>query len=252
VTIAPSIVALIPARAGSKRVPGKNVRRLGDHPALAYTIAAARGSGIFTDVIVSTDDERYADIAKHYGASVPFMRPAEFAGDGSPDIDWVEHSLATLKSHGRAYDCFSLLRPTSPFRLPTTIQRAWSEFRAEAGVDSLRAVERCRQHPGKMWIVDGARMTPLLPGGPADQPWHSSQTQTLPVVHVQNASLEIARARVVFDGRTIAGTVLMPFLTSGFEGFDVNTAEDWILAEHFLKTGDAVLPTVSQSPYPIA
>lgn len=245
-------VALIPARSGSKRVPGKNVRRLGGHPVLAYTIRAAIDSGIFADVIVSTDDEEYAAIARHYGASVPFMRPGEMAGDRSPDIDWVEHSLCRLRDAGRAYDCFSLLRPTSPFRHASTIARAWREFSAEPGVDSLRAVERCRQHPGKMWIVRGSRMTPLLPLGPVEQPWHSSQTQTLPEVFVQNASLEIAHTRVVFESRTIAGQTVMPFLTEGFEGFDVNTREDWMLAERFVETGEASLPAVGQQPYPAA
>lgn len=251
-TASPSIVALVPARAGSKRVPGKNVRRLGGHPVMAYTIAAALESGVFDDVIVSTDDEAYASIARHYGASVPFLRPAALAGDRSPDIEWVEHTLAQLQDAGRTFDCFSLLRPTSPFRQAVTIRRAWRAFTAEAGVDSLRAVERCRQHPGKMWIVDGARMTPLLRGGPVDQPWHSSQTQTLPEVYVQNASLEIAWTRVVFNGRTIAGQVLMPFLTQGVEGFDVNTPDDWLLAERYVERGDARLPTVPQVPYPIA
>ena len=249
---APSIVALIPARAGSKRVPGKNVRRLGAHPVMAYTVAAAIDSQVFDAVIVSTDDEEYASIARHYGATVPFMRPGAFAGDRSPDIEWVEYTLTQLKSQGRAYECFSLLRPTSPFRQAETIRRAWSAFVSEPGVDSLRAVERCRQHPGKMWIVDGPRMTPLLSGGPADQPWHSSQMQTLPAVYVQNASLEIAWTRVVFEGRTIAGNVLMPFLTEGYEGFDVNTPDDWLLAERYVERGDAQLPAVPQRPYPIA
>ena len=92
----PSVVALIPARSGSKRVPGKNIRRLGPHPAMAYTIAAAIESGIFADVIVSTDEEQYSAIARHYGASVPFLRPAEFAGDSSPDIEWIEFTLERL------------------------------------------------------------------------------------------------------------------------------------------------------------
>lgn len=245
----PPCVALIPARSGSKRVPDKNVRVLGGHPVIAYTVAAAIDSGVFADVVVSTDDERYADIARHYGATVPFLRPAEFAGDASPDIDWVEHLLSRLRDSGRAFESFSLLRPTSPFRRPDTIQRAWTAFAAETGVDSLRAVERCRQHPGKMWIVRGRRMMPLLPLGPAGQPWYSSQTNTLPEVHVQNASLEIAWSRVVFDGRTIAGDVVMPFLTEGFEGFDVNTREDWMLAERFVELGEARLPTVPQKPY---
>ena len=246
----PSIVALIPARAGSKRVPNKNIRPLAGHPLIAYTIAAALRSEIFSAVIVSTDSQLYADIAKYYGAEVPYLRPAELAGDLSPDIDWVEYTLSRLQENGREYDCFSILRPTSPFRLPETIQRAWRSFENEEGVDSLRAVEICREHPGKMWIVRGTRMTPLLPLGPPQQPWYSSQYQSLPEVYVQNASLEIAWSRVVFETRTIAGHVLMPFFTKDYEGFDLNNDYDWNIAEQLVRNGQACLPSIPQPPYP--
>jgi len=246
-----SIVALIPARAGSKRVPDKNIRPLAGHPVIAYTIAAALQSEIFSAVIVSTDSAHYAEIARHYGAEAPFLRPPEFAGDLSPDVEWVEYTLNRLRGEGRTYDCFSILRPTSPFRLPATIQRAWQEFAAEKGVDSLRAVEKCKQHPGKMWVVRGRRMLPLLPLSPPEQPWHSSQYQSLPEVYAQNASLEIAWCRVVLGGRTIAGTVLMPFFTEGYEGFDVNSAYDWDLAEKLVREGRVRLPFIPQSPYPL-
>lgn len=242
---APTIVALIPARSGSKRIPDKNIRPLAGHPLIAYSISAAAQSGIFAAVIVSTDSERYAEISRYYGAEIPFMRPAEFSGDSSPDIEWIEYTLKRLAGDGRRYDCFSILRPTSPFRLPETIRRAWNEFRAETGVDSLRAVEKCSQHPGKMWVIRGRRMLPLLPIGPADQPWHSSQYPSLPEVYVQNASLEIAWSRVVLEGRTIAGHVVMPFLTRDTEGFDVNLPYDWDLAEHMVRSGQAVLPSVT-------
>ncbi len=242
----PSIVALIPARSGSKRVPDKNIRPLAGHPVIAYSISAAIQSGIFAAVIVSTDSERYAAIARHYGAEVPFMRPADISGDHSPDIEWVDYTLRRLADAGRSYDCFSILRPTSPFRLPETIRRAWAKFRAETGVDSLRAVEKCSQHPGKMWVIRGRRMLPLLPFGPSDQPWHSSQYPSLPEIYVQNASLEIAWSHVVFEGRTIAGHVVMPFLTRNAEGFDVNISYDWDLAEHMIKTNPSCVPSLTQ------
>jgi N-acylneuraminate cytidylyltransferase len=224
----PTIVALIPARAGSKRVPDKNIRPLAGHPVMAYTIAAALDSGVFADVIVSTDSEHYVEIARHYGAEIPFLRPPELAGDVSPDIEWLEYTLKRLKEEGRNYDCFSILRPTSPFRLP----------------------EKCQQHPGKMWVIRGNRMMPLLPLSPPEQPWHSSQYQSLPEVFVQNASLEIAWVQVVFNGRTIAGNVVMPFLTKDFEGFDVNNPYDWALAEKLVANGEAQLPAVAENPYP--
>jgi N-acylneuraminate cytidylyltransferase len=182
---------------------------------------------------------------------VPFLRPPELAGDVSPDIEWLAYTLKKLAQDGRKYDCFSILRPTSPFRLPETIQRAWQAFLVEEGVDSLRAVEKCQQHPGKMWVVRGRRMMPLLPLSPPEQPWHSSQYQSLPEVFVQNASLEIAWTRVVLQARTIAGNVVMPFLTEGHEGFDVNNPYDWNLAEYLITKSEAQLPVINKTPYPM-
>lgn len=254
----PTAVALIPARSGSKRVSGKNIRPLAGHPVLAYTIAAARSSGVFTDVVLSTDSADYATIGRHYGAEVPCLRPPELAGDTSPDIDWVDHMLRHLAQVGRNYDAFSILRPTSPFRLPATIRRAWDQFCASPDADSLRAVEPCKQHPGKMWILRGARMEPLLTpefrrerfgSDEANPPWHSRQYQALPPVYVQNASLEIAWTRVALEGRSIAGDRVIPFLTTGHEGFDVNHPFDWDYAEAMVKNKDAVLPVVDSAPW---
>ncbi len=100
-----------------------------------------------------------------------------------------------------------------------------------------------------MWVVRGKRMMPLLPLGPAEQPWHSSQYPSLPEVYVQNASLEIAWSRVVLEDRTIAGNVIVPFFTTDSEGFDVNSEYDWQLAEHMVKKGEAMLPPVGQPAY---
>jgi CMP-N-acetylneuraminic acid synthetase len=259
----PPAVAFIPARSGSKRVPGKNVKMFGGHPLMAYAIQSAIDSGVFDSIIVSTDSEELAAIARHYGAEVPFLRPAAFAGDTSPDIEWLEHALTELRSRGREWTAFALLRPTSPFRTGQTIVRAWARFVAQEGVDSLRAVEKCAQHPGKMWVVRGDRMLPLLPFavpgtdraaglaavGAPDQPWHSTPYQALPLVYVQNASLEIAWTRVVFERRTIAGDVIVPFLTEGNEGFDINDTYDWIVAERLLADGAATLPRVTAAPW---
>jgi CMP-N-acetylneuraminic acid synthetase len=259
--MSPSAVALIPARLGSKRVPGKNIRALAGHPMLAYTIAPAVESGVFSSVMVSTDSEEIAAIARHYGAEVPFLRPAAFAGDTSPDIEWLEHHLTELRAAGRGWDAFSLLRPTSPFRSADMIRRAFARFASQSGADSLRAVEKCTQHPGKMWVIRGDRMFPLMPlelaapkphGGEGGQPWHSTPYQALPLVYVQNASLEIAWTRVVFERRTIAGDTIVPFVTEGHEGFDINDPYDWMVAERLIADGAAALPQVPQSPFQLA
>jgi N-acylneuraminate cytidylyltransferase len=242
----PLTVALIPARAGSKRLAGKNVRPLAGHPLVAYTIAAARDSGIFTAVVVSTDAPAIAEIARHYGADVPFLRPRELAGDLSPDIEWVRHALDQLHREGPAFQCFSILRPTSPFRSAATIRRAWDRFGARPEIDSLRAVELCRQHPGKMWRVEGDRLVPLLESGPVKPPWHSMAYQALPPVFVQNASLEIAWTRVPLEEGTIAGTRILPFFTEGYEGVDLNDERDWHYAEQLVAAGTASLPRIRQ------
>jgi CMP-N,N'-diacetyllegionaminic acid synthase len=236
-------LALIPARAGSKRVPNKNIRVLGAHPLIAYTIGSALRSNLFKRVIVSTDSAEIAAIAGHYGAEVPFLRPAEYAEDNSPDIEWVRHLLKAILPESPTKH-FSILRPTSPFRQPETIQRACQQFEEAANeIDSLRAVELCTQHPAKMWRIEGGLLHPVLANPDTKgTPWHSTPYQALPKIYVQNASLEIAHCTVPIESGTIAGKVILPFITTGYEGFDINLPEDWIVAEHLIQTGAAILP----------
>lgn len=241
-------VALIPARGGSLRVPGKNLLLLGGHPLLAYAIAGARESGLFDAVVVSTDDEETAGVAARYGAEVPGLRPAALAGATSPDIEWVLHVRDTLAAQGRRYDAFAILRPTSPFRTGATIRRAWDRLAAFGEeADSVRAVERCVQHPGKMWSLrsDGM-LEPLLAQPTGETPLHSRQYQALPEVYVQNSSLEVAHARVL-DGPlpTISGHRVGAFLTEGLEGFSIDYPADVERAEHAVASGEAVLPSLA-------
>jgi N-acylneuraminate cytidylyltransferase len=216
---------------------------------LAYTVRAAIDSGVFDAVICATDSEPYAAVARHYGAEVPFLRSPDISGDRSPDIDWVTWILRRLQEQGRSYPVFSILRPTSPFRLPETIRRAWQAFRRDASADSLRAVEKCKQHPGKMWVIRGGRMLPVLPFTNGSTPWHSSQYAALPEIYAQDASLEIAWSRVPLETGSIAGEAIVPFVSNALEGFDVNHPEDWILAEYYLQQGEATLPAITQAPY---
>jgi CMP-N,N'-diacetyllegionaminic acid synthase len=244
----PSAVALVPARAGSQRVPGKNVHPLRGHPLVAYTLAAARESGLFDAAVVSTDSEEIAAVARHYGGEVPSLRPTAFATATSADIEWICHVLDELEASGRSFELFSILRPTSPFRTAATIRRAWDRLLSVPDADSVRAVELCRQHPGKMWVLDGELMRPLLPQ-PEGVPYHSSQYQSLPQVYVQNSSLEIAWTRVATEGGSIAGERVVPFLTEGAEGFSVDYPGDIELAERMVEREEAMLPAVSEAPF---
>jgi N-acylneuraminate cytidylyltransferase len=116
-------------------------------------------------------------------------------------------------------------------------------------VDSLRAIEKCAQHPGKMWVVRGDRMVPVMPFESNGTPWHSTPYQALPPVYVQNASLEIAWTRVVSEQRSLAGTVLVPFITEGYEGFDINDPTDWMVAERLIADGAVALPPIARPPF---
>jgi CMP-N,N'-diacetyllegionaminic acid synthase len=237
----PSAVALVPARAGSQRVPGKNILLLGGHPLIAYTLAAAYGSGVFDAVLVSTDSEEIAAVARRYGAEVSGLRPAEIATTTSPDIDWVQHAM-----QGRTEDIFAILRPTSPFRSAATIRRAHHELLVlDDSADSIRAVELVRQHPGKMWIVSEGLMRPLLDQPNEAPPLHSRQYQALPSVYVQNSSLELAWSRVLRgEPPTISGERVAPFFTEGAEGFSIDYPDDVVLAERMVERGEALLPRI--------
>lgn len=230
------MIALIPARAGSRRVPGKNTRLLAGHPLVAYSIAIARQVPEVTRVIVSSEDEKTGTIAEDYGAEWDRRDPKHAAHD-SPDIDWIRPIVA--ENPTREY---CLLRPTSPFRDVETIRQAYLKFRT-SGADSLRTVEPCSQHPGKMWhLLSAQRMVPLMPhwGG-----W-SRPTQTLPAVYVQNASLEIFTRECILALGSLSGFTICPWVQPPPFGFDINTEADWAYAEA-MAAGSWALPTFDES-----
>ena len=247
----PRAIAFVPARSGSERVPGKNVRPLAGHPLLAYAIETARQSGIFERIVLSTDSDEIADVGRAYGADVPFLRPAEYATSTSPDIEWLRHTVERLDED---YDVFAIVRATNPFRGPATIRRGYEQLLATPEADSIRAIELVKQHPGKMWVLDGdgRTMRPILDQSHLDVAWHAGQFQALPPVYVQNSALEIAWMRVVSATGTREGRVLAPFFTEGYEGLNVDDEEDWQRAERLVEQGLASLPVIDRAPYPAA
>lgn len=233
------VVAFVPARGGSKRIPRKNVMLFSGEPLIYWTIKAAQAADL--PVYVSTDDHSIAHYAATLGAMV-IDRPAEMATDQSPDIEWVKHAIGVTDC-----DVFAILRPTSPFRTADTIKLAMQRF-FDVQPHSLRAVEAVKQHPYKMWRITQDKSSPTMWMEPfVDQsldevPVHSRPTQTLPHVYVQNASLEIAWTGMVMDTGTISGTKILPFFTEGYEGFDLNTPEDLMLAGAILASGLVTMP----------
>jgi CMP-N-acetylneuraminic acid synthetase len=218
---------------------------------IAYAVATARQAGVFDRVVCSTDSGKIAEVAQRCGAEVPFLRPPELATSTSPDIEWIAHALERLEEH---YDLFAIVRATNPFRGPDAFLRGMRQLLATPEADSIRAVELVKQHPGKMWIVEGKTMRPLLDQSHLDVAWHAGQYQALPEVYSQNSALEIAWTRVVSQTGTREGRVVAPFLTRGYEGFNIDDEEDWARARALVDSGEATLPKVERPtrPYPAA
>jgi N-acylneuraminate cytidylyltransferase len=213
------VVAFIPARYGSQRIPNKNIYPLNGHPLMAYSIQAAKDSGVFDRIVVSTDSLEYKKIAEQYIDDI-IIEPLP---TGQGDIKWVRHALSKIDC-----DVFSILRPTSPFRTGETIRRAWTRFN-EVECDSIRAVEKCKQHPYKMWEINVLHMKPVI--GELWEQHFNKPYQILPEIYVQNASLEIAHSYCVKEMDSISGTLIAPFYTSPVEGIDINEPEDIQMAE---------------------
>lgn len=242
------MLALIPARSGSVRVPNKNILPINGHPLIAYAIQSALNAEIFDRVVVCTDSPLYADIARYYGAYVPALRSKDISGSKSPDRDWINWLFSvdpSLQDHSYAF----ILRPTNPFRTSATIKRAWSEFKLGT-FDTLRAVRPTTEHPGKMWMLQGKSIIPLLPFCQDGVPWHSNQTSALFDVFVQDASLEIFTISNFISQCCITGTSILPFFATGSEGFDLNTPQDLTVLLNMLQSFDGTLEKILQDPWP--
>ena len=206
------ILALIPARGGSKSIPRKNLLRVAGKPLIAYSIEQARAARNITRVIVSTDDPEIAQVARDCAAEVPFLRPPEFAQDLSPDLDVFRHALTWLEENEN-YTCELVvhLRPTGPVRRVELIDAALDLMRAHPEADSLRAVSLAEHTPYKMWRLEGEFLTPLLrlPGVPEP---HSLPRQLLPKVYWQNGYVDVVRPRTILELNSMVGRKVLPFM----------------------------------------
>tara|TARA_B100000963_G_C22634835_1_gene677018 strand:+ start:3980 stop:4693 length:714 start_codon:yes stop_codon:yes gene_type:complete len=224
------LLALIPARSGSKRLKNKNILKLKGKPLLAHAIIAAKKSQIFDKIILSTDSKKYALIGKKFGAEVPFLRPIKFSSSFSPDYEWVNYTINKLKKINLKFTHFFILRPTNPFRSEKTIIKAWKKYKSSKA-DSLRAVSLCSNHPYKMWYKDGKFIKPLFKKKNKSQPVYNCQYQSLPKIYSQNASLEISKTNVLKNNKSITGKKIMPFFSNKIESLDINYKEDYLKAK---------------------
>jgi CMP-N-acetylneuraminic acid synthetase len=206
------VLAIIPARQGSKSIPHKNIRSVGGKPLLAYSIEHALAAQRVDRVIVSTDSPYYADIARSYGAEVPFLRPEAIAQDHSTDLEVFQHALGWLGEHeGRIPGLCVHLRPTCPVRNPADIDEMIGILEGDARLDSVRSVAQSPETPYKMWFRgEDGRLAPVIPTDIREA--HNQPRQQLPVTYLQNAAIDVTRSRTILEKHSMTGQAIYGYV----------------------------------------
>jgi CMP-N,N'-diacetyllegionaminic acid synthase len=223
------VLGLIPARGGSKGIPGKNVRLLGGRPLLAYTAEAARAARRLSRVVLSTDDEGIAEVGRSCGLEVPFLRPAGLARDETPTLPVVQHAVAELERAGDRFDAVCLLQPTSPLRRPEDVDGC-IELLETAGLDAVVSVLPVPPEHNPHWVYfqDGEGLLRLATGEEEPIP----RRQELPPAFHRDGSVYVTRRDVLLSG-SLYGRRLGGYLVSG-RSVNLDTPADWEQAERMM------------------
>jgi len=230
------ILGVITARGGSKGIPGKNIKELGGKPLIAYTIEAAHASGVFDRVIVSTDDEKIAEIAKAYGCEVPFMRPAELAADNTPHISVLQHAVSLLKEKENYIpDYVMILQPTAPLRTSMHIKEAVDLLQA-SGSDSVVSVSEVPGHHHPQWqftIDENSRMG-IFTGEPFSD--IVRRRQDLSKTYTRDGAIYCFKTELL-DGENpnFYGDHVTAYVMKSEDSVNIDTVEDWHKAENLLQ-----------------
>lgn len=232
------VVAIIQARGGSKGIPGKNIRPLAGKPLIAWTIEAAKAAKRVTRVMVNTDDPQIAEVAKQYGAEVPFLRPAEFATDTAPSLPIFVHALNWLaEQENYKPDAVVQLKPTNPLRTAEHIDAAIALFLAEPRCDSVMSVHEVHEHPYKIWKVgEDGMMTPFLPEsftGIKDAP--RLRRQDLPPAYRHNGAVNVIAPATILEKQSMNGERVKPYVMGEAGAINIDTLRDFSLAELVMK-----------------
>lgn len=230
----PEVLAIITGRGGSKGVPRKNVKELLGKPLIFYTIEEAKKSELLTRSIVSTDDEEIANIARHYGAEVPFMRPKELASDLATDVEYLQHAVDWLRDNeGYSPDIILRLPPTSPLRRAEHIDKG-VQILIDGGdsLDSVRPITESPKHPYKMWTINENKIEPFaktIPHG-LGEPWNLPR-QKLPKVYVHTGAMDIMWRKTLEEKKSTSGDRVGYFLMSAEDSVNIDGLIDFKLAE---------------------
>ena len=205
--------AIVPARGGSKGIPGKNVRIVGGHPVIAYTIAACRLSKEIGRIVVSTDSPEIAGIAKRYGAEVPFLRPAELSNDTAGDIGYIRHAVDWFEEHEGAIPArIAQMRPTTPLRDPESLDRGIRFFREHPEASSMRSGHEVPEPPQKMFGVKDSFFVGLFPDDPRPE-YFNLPRQTFAPAYLPNGYLDIVKPDFVRQAGKLYGDRILAWIT---------------------------------------
>lgn len=231
------VLGLIPARGGSKSIPRKNILPLAGFPLIAYSIQAGLSSEYINRVVVSTDDQEIAEIAKEYGADVPFLRPKKYAQDNTPDLPVFQHALSWFaREEDYQPKIVVHLRPTSPFRQVHHIDQSILRLIRHPEADSVRSVSPPHQNPYKMWrITPEGYLDPLIH---TDNPEsYNLPRQALPDVYWHNGYVDTFWADTVTRKESMTGDPVLPLVIGSEQCIDIDTRLDWKRAEQLIQSG---------------
>ncbi|HSJ85720.1 MAG TPA: acylneuraminate cytidylyltransferase [Anaerolineales bacterium] len=247
------ILALVPARGGSKGIPRKNIRNFAGYPLIAWSIAAAKQSELVTRVVVSTDDEEIAAMARQYRGETPFLRPAEFAQDQTTDLPVFEQALRWLEENeGYRPEIVVQLRPTSPIRPKGMLDQAIRILLEHHDADCVRGVVPAGQNPFKMWRFAGEDkpMKPLLQIDGIVEPYNAPR-QILPPVYWQTGHVDAIRVATIQQKHSLTGDVIYPLVIDPRYTVDIDNLSDWAKYEALANSGlEIVTPGNSKRPMP--
>lgn len=238
VGVVTEVLVIVPARGGSKSIPRKNIRPLAGYPLIAYSIAAGLAAQTVTRVIVSTDDEEIATIARRYGAETPFLRPADFSQDQTPDLPVFQHALRWLdENEDYSPEIVVQLRPTSPFRRVYHIDQAVYRLIERPDADAVRTVCVPFQNPFKMWrIAEDGLMHPLIESSFGEA--YNMPRQALPDVYWQTGYVDAAWADTILNKNSMTGNHILPLVIPPSDWIDIDSPDDWRRAERLLESGE--------------
>jgi N-acylneuraminate cytidylyltransferase len=250
----PEVLVIVPARGGSKGIPRKNIRKFAGYPLIAYSIRAGLDAETVTRVIVSTDDEEIAAVAREWGAETPFLRPVEFAEDTSTDLPVFEHALQWLAINENYHpEVVIQLRPTSPIRPKSLVDDAVHMMLEHPEADSVRGIVPAGQNPHKMWRLDpgSGQMIPLLKVSGIGEPYNAPR-QILPPIYWQTGHIDVIRPATILEKNSMSGDVILPIVVDPRFTVDIDNPMDWGKAEWLVWNAglDMVDPAKRRRPLP--